>query len=661
MEKFKKMKSIKQILILSFTLLLLSVSAANLIIGLISANNSINITVKDDMKSIGTTAEIAIQASIEKYRVMVSSIASQSFIGDPSLTQEEVMKNLERLRDQYGFESLMIADANGIAISTDPTKNGESIAEYDAFKRAMAGEFLMSSPTMDVNGELNVFANTKVNNIHGYQGIVSATIDEQVYSNIIKDIVVNKSGNIFIINSEGTMIANMRPELVTEQANFIENAKTDKAYESAAAIYSEMTAGKSGTGKYTFNGSERICYYSPIEGTDGWSYGVVAPVKEMTSSLIYTVYGLSISSLVFLLIGLFVAYRVASGIANPVRDMSDRIQLLSEGDLTSDISVIDRKDEIGTLNQSLINTVNFLREYITEISAVLGKISNGELNVEIEKEYIGDFVSIKDSMEKIAASLTDTMIEIKNRSDQVAIGSDQVSSGAQALSQGATEQASSIEQLSASIIEISDQVRSNAVNANNATSLVESVGKEIDRSNIHMQEMIRAISEISDKSAQIGRIIKTIDDIAFQTNILALNAAVEAARAGAAGKGFAVVADEVRNLAGKSAQAASETTELIESSISAVLNGTRIADETAESLSSVVTGASKITSLMQDISKASNEQANSIGQVTQGIEQISGVVQTNSATAEESAAASEELSAQAQLLNSLVSKFKMRH
>ena len=661
MEKFKKMKSIKQILILSFTLLLLSVSAANLIIGLISANNSINITVKDDMKSIGTTAEIAIQASIEKYRVMVSSIASQSFIGDPSLTQEEVMKNLERMRDQYGFESLMIADANGIAISTDPTKNGESIAEYDAFKRSMAGEFLMSSPTMDVNGELNVFANTKVNNIHGYQGIVSATIDEQVYSNIIKDIVVNKSGNIFIINSEGTMIANMRPELVAEQANFIENAKTDKAYESAAAIYSEMTAGKSGTGKYTFNGSERICYYSPIEGTDGWSYGVVAPVKEMTSSLIYTVYGLSISSLVFLLIGLFVAYRVASGIANPVRDMSERIQRLSEGDLTSDISVIDRKDEIGTLNQSLINTVNFLREYITEISAVLGKISNGELNVEIEKEYIGDFVSIKDSMEKIAASLTDTMIEIKNSSDQVAIGSDQVSSGAQALSQGATEQASSIEQLSASIIEISDQVRSNAVNANNATSLVESVGKEIDRSNIHMQEMIRAISEISDKSAQIGRIIKTIDDIAFQTNILALNAAVEAARAGAAGKGFAVVADEVRNLAGKSAQAASETTELIESSISAVLNGTRIADETAESLSSVVTGASKITSLMQDISKASNEQANSIGQVTQGIEQISGVVQTNSATAEESAAASEELSAQAQLLNSLVSKFKMRH
>ena len=246
----------------------------------------------------------------------------------------------------------------------------------------------------------------------------------------------------------------MRPELVAEQANFIENAKTDKAYESAAAIYSEMTAGKSGTGKYTFNGSERICYYSPIEGTDGWSYGVVAPVKEMTSSLIYTVYGLSISSLVFLLIGLFVAYRVASGIANPVRDMSDRIQLLSEGDLTSDISVIDRKDEIGTLNQSLINTVNFLREYITEISAVLGKISNGELNVEIEKEYIGDFVSIKDSMEKIAASLTDTMIEIKNSSDQVAIGSDQVSSGAQALSQGATEQASSIEELSSSIEEI---------------------------------------------------------------------------------------------------------------------------------------------------------------------------------------------------------------
>jgi len=190
--------------------------------------------------------------------------------------------------------------------------------------------------------------------------------------------------------------------------------------------------------------------------------------------------------------------------------------------------------------------------------------------------------------------------------------------------------------------------------------LVKLVGKEIEDSNLHMQELIKAISEINFKSTQISKIIKTIDDIAFQTNILALNAAVEAARAGNAGKGFAVVAEEVRNLASKSAQAANETTELIESSIEAVSIGTKIADATAISLSSVVTGASEINTLMNVISQASNEQATSIGQVTRGVEQISEVIQTNSATAEESAAASEELSGQAQLLITLVSNFKLR-
>ncbi|MEG2053959.1 MAG: methyl-accepting chemotaxis protein, partial [Oscillospiraceae bacterium] len=267
---------------------------------------------------------------------------------------------------------------------------------------------------------------------------------------------------------------------------------------------------------------------------------------------------------------------------------------------------------------------------------------------------------LENSMVKIIVSLSDTLNNIHIASDQVSGGADQVSGGAQALSQGATEQASSIEELSATVAEISSQVKANAENAKSASGLSDEAGAEVEQGNQHMQKMIAAMGDISDTSSQIGKIIKTIDDIAFQTNILALNAAVEAARAGAAGKGFAVVADEVRNLAGKSAEAAKNTTALIESSITAVANGTKIADDTAKSLFIIVDKVREVTDKINEIATASAEQASAVVQVTQGLDQISAVVQTNSATSEESAAASEELSGQAQMLNDMVSKFKLK-
>lgn len=239
-------------------------------------------------------------------------------------------------------------------------------------------------------------------------------------------------------------------------------------------------------------------------------------------------------------------------------------------------------------------------------------------------------------------------------------GSTQVSSGAQALSQGTTEQASSIEELASTIQLISDQVRQNADSALQAQQTIREVGGKLTKSNQEMQGLTEAMGEISSSSSQIGKIIKTIEDIAFQTNILALNAAVEAARAGAAGKGFAVVADEVRNLAGKSSEASKSTASLIEATISAVKGGASLADETAASLLEVVEGTQVIIAQINQIADSSAEQAASIAQVTLGVEQISAVVQTNSATAEESAATSEELSGQAQILKELVGGFKLK-
>lgn len=359
-------------------------------------------------------------------------------------------------------------------------------------------------------------------------------------------------------------------------------------------------------------------------------------------------------------ISLFIAITISRGIATPINKCADRLVKLSEGDINSPVPVATSKDETGVMLGALRNTTEFLQSVINEIGENLGEVAEGNLNIVTNVEYKGDFVALRSSMETIAYSLNDTLTQINQASDEVSSGAEQVSGGAQELSQGATEQASSVEELAATISEISEQVKINASNAVDASKMVDSVGTKVFDSNAQMQKLIEAMNEISNTSTEIGKIIKAIEDIAFQTNILALNAAVEAARAGAAGKGFAVVADEVRNLAAKSAEAAKNTTALIESSIQAVKNGTVLADETAKSLVSVVEGTGEVTITIGKISTATNEQANSINQVTQGVDQISSVVQNNSATAEESAAASEELSGQASMLKSLVSKFKLR-
>ncbi|AEY66919.1 methyl-accepting chemotaxis protein [Clostridium sp. BNL1100] len=288
------------------------------------------------------------------------------------------------------------------------------------------------------------------------------------------------------------------------------------------------------------------------------------------------------------------------------------------------------------------------------------KIADGDLNVDVKENSKDEIGMLASAFKKMSDNLNDVISSISSAAEQVSSGSRQVSDSSVALSQGATEQASSIEELTASLEEISAQTRLNAENATQASSLAENVKTIALKGNKHMKEMLSAMDDINDSSSNISKIIKVIDEIAFQTNILALNAAVEAARAGQHGKGFAVVAEEVRNLAARSANAAKETTDMIEGSIRKVEGGTKIANETAEALELIVDGVAKAADLVGNIAEASNEQAAGIEQINQGIMQVSQVIQANSATSEESAAASEELSSQAELLSEQVERFTLK-
>lgn len=384
--------------------------------------------------------------------------------------------------------------------------------------------------------------------------------------------------------------------------------------------------------------------------------------NSLTKGINYTrifVVALIIVAIVFSIVMSIV---LAKEIADPIHACATRLKKLAEGDLKSPVPDYDGKDETGALVQATSQIVTGLVDIIQDENYLLGAMAEGNFDIRsrITDKYVGDFKEVLEAVRKINRKLSYTLRQINECSEEVSSGSGQVSDASQNLSQGAAEQASSIESLTNTIEVISEQIKNNAENAGLASNKATDVGGEMEKSNEKMQNMIRAIAEITESSNEIGKIIKTIEDIAFQTNILALNAAVEAARAGEAGKGFAVVADEVRSLASKSAEASKNTAQLIESSIRAVENGTKIADETAEALVGAVDGVQEVVILVEKIAAASSKQAESVKQVTQSMEQISSVVQTNSATSEESAAASEELYTQSQNLKNLVEQFRFK-
>ena len=656
------MKSIRMKIV---ACMLIAILTSLVIVGGISAwlNYTSTIdTLGQTMTEMADTAAERIEEELNAYKNIAYVTGCIPTLSDRTATVEEKRAVVENQALSHGLQRGNIIGLDGISIL-----DGKDYSDRAYVKSAMKGETAVSEPLVSkITGQLSIMVSAPIweGGVPGKKvaGVVYFVPNETFLNDIVASLQVSPNGSAYILNNAGYTIAHKNMDNVKNRENTQEDAKTDKKLKDLAALEVRMTLGESGFGRYEYGGSRKFLAFSPIEGTEGWSLAINAPTKDFTQSTVNGIIITIILMVVFLAISSYMAYRLARQIGEPVKDCAQRLRLLAEGDLDTPVHEIHTGDETQILADSARTLVQGFRLMIQDMDEMLAEMSRGNLTADskCEEAYVGGYRGLLDSARKLSAQLSDTLRQINQSADQVSAGAEQVSAGAQALSQGATEQASAIEKLAATINDISGKIIATADRAGDVHSQSSETGREVEQCNEQMFELVNAVRDIGESSSQIGKIIKTIEDIAFQTNILALNAAVEAARAGTAGKGFAVVADEVRNLASKSAEASKSTSVLIEGSARSVEKGMKIADETAASLQKAVISTENTVKAVDKITEATAEQSQAVSQVTQGMDQISSVVQTNSATAEESAAASEELSGQAVILKELVGQFKTR-
>jgi len=647
------MKSIKSKIQISMLSVML---VGSVLIGVITA--LLNAAGIDDMmtKTLGPATQMAADAvewRMDNYWPALQEAAASDIFLESAPDAPELVPVRDEIASRNGFIYTGKMDADGLS------STGYSYAEEEYFQQCKENMKPYISDIMN-DGQRMIFLLEVPIIIDGrFEGVVYGGINADFLSDIVVNLSMGNDGVAYILDNKGNVIGHRERSVVESGSNMIEAAKTDASVADVAAVNQRMIQGETGFGAYNFYGDNKFVGFAPIDGNQEWSIAIEASQREFKSTLDRSIL-LTILVVFLVVLATFpVAVLVGRSISGPIRACVLRLEKLAEGDLHTASPVVRSRDETAELTKALDTTMHRLNDVVQDVSHHLGKMGQGDFRENITRTYRGDFVAIEKSMKAIHGSLRDTLLQISQSAETVASSAGQVSTGAQSLSQGATEQASAIHELSSTVTGIAQNARQTAAAAEEAGLFANQADAQLGISVDYVKELNSAMEKISSSSAEISKIISTIESIAFQTNILALNASVEAARAGSAGKGFAVVSSEVRSLASKSDEAAKATKELIESSIATVMEGSQVVSRVTESLNKANSIAQNVSVKMNVVVEAVESQTEAISQVTDGINQISSVVQDTSSTSVESAATSQELSKQSLLMNNLVRKFRL--
>lgn len=653
----KHKKTLRSILTSSFLRIII---VAVLTVGIIAAGLSYISTIqalKITMTSAVNIASDRVRHELNEYINIAMETGCNAALSDSATSNEAKQAILNGRAQTYGFLRGNLINKSGYSVQPP-----NDFSDQIYFQRSMQGEAYVSDPLISkITGNVTVIISAPLwkDGVRNGEvaGVVYYAPPETFLDDIMSSVQFSNNSDVCIINREGTTIAAADSSRVLNQENIIAQAAADPSKKNLAAAHQTALLGEAGITMTTFDGGVQLVSYAPIKGTD-WVMVLGSPTADFLQ-LTYTGGFIMIGLLIVtILLATVLIRKLAAGIVKPIAIAGKRLEELAQGDVNGSVAEPTRDDEANMLLYNLGVTIHSLRRMVGDISEHLTYMANGDFTHQYAAASVGDFKQIDESLIKITEEFKTTLEQINQAARDVAAGADQMASGAQMLANGATTQASSLENVVMSVDGISDQIDASATNSEQITQRVKELYGEVTGSNEKMGDMLSAMADIREKSRQIGHIIKTIDDIAFQTNILALNAAVEAARAGEAGAGFSVVADEVRTLALKCAEAAKNTSQLIKESVAAVDNGKVLAEATAESLNVVVANTQEVTDIIAQITAATVEQARALNEVKGNVGNVSDIVQSNSATAQESAATSEELAGQADTLSSLLVNFK---